>query len=286
MRRFRVPLIILRHCTTLFEHIPNITATSHFICVHCRGSSKWGSDFRDGPSHFSPIHHWPLIEFSTMLTCHGSDLLQRTPQMIDLLGIWGIWRPDQHLELFVTFLWLFPCMFCGVWGRILSSVVRSIALGTRFTMLFGWVMWCQDPSFPCRALNCEAMVSVTHMTWVCVVVSQQQLRFDFQNQFIRLVGLDTTVLLSEESHDPRCVPRELPHKGISNSDDVKQKSLDDVVAVSEGPWVKYCVKKEKNAIASFHAVALERRSHGGSYPTCSRGHVWRLGRPRQLQAPP
>lgn len=119
--RFRVPLIILRHCTTLFEHIPNITATSHFICVHCRGSSKWGSDFRDGPSHFSPIHHWPLIEFSTMLTCHGSDLLQRTPQMIDLLGIWGIWRPDQHLELFVTFLWLFPCRFCGVWGRILVS---------------------------------------------------------------------------------------------------------------------------------------------------------------------
>lgn len=46
-------------------------------------------DFKHGPSHFTPIHHLPLIEFPAMLTCHGSDLFQHTPQMIDLLGIWG-----------------------------------------------------------------------------------------------------------------------------------------------------------------------------------------------------
>ena len=35
---------------------------------------------------------------------HGSDLLQHVLQMLDQIGIWGIWRPCQHLGPFIGFL--------------------------------------------------------------------------------------------------------------------------------------------------------------------------------------
>lgn len=33
---------------------------------------------------------------------HGLDLFLHVSQMLNWIGMWGIWRPGQHLELFVT----------------------------------------------------------------------------------------------------------------------------------------------------------------------------------------
>ena len=45
--------------------------------------------------------------------------MQHIPQMLDWIEIWGIWRPNQHLELVVLFLKPFLNHFCSVEGRII-----------------------------------------------------------------------------------------------------------------------------------------------------------------------
>lgn len=46
----------------------------------------------------------------------GGDSLDRAcsrkvPQMLNWSGIWGVWRPGRHLELFVVFFRLFTAFF-------------------------------------------------------------------------------------------------------------------------------------------------------------------------------
>lgn len=54
----------------------------------------------------------------------GGDSLDRAcsrkvPQMLNWSGIWGVWRPGRHLELFVVFFRLFTAFFV-VWHGALS----------------------------------------------------------------------------------------------------------------------------------------------------------------------
>ena len=76
----------------------------------------------------------PLIkEASSVLTnWSGSCMLGVEPpwirpvhhilQMLDRIGIWGIWRPSQHLGLFIVFLEWFLSSVCGVSCRGATAI--------------------------------------------------------------------------------------------------------------------------------------------------------------------
>ena len=64
---------------------------------------------------------------------------RKVPQMLSWSGIWGVWRPGRHLELFVMFFRFFPSCFCGVTrcfvllGHVLGprlSVSQSVSHST------------------------------------------------------------------------------------------------------------------------------------------------------------
>lgn len=96
-----------------------------------------------------------------MLTCHGFDLFQHTPhRWLICLGSGEIWRP----------LWSSSCYSCA--GFVVCEGVSSCrwggpppwGVGTWSKTLFGWVVWCQDPRFPCYSHDPGA-------TWVWFSVS-------------------------------------------------------------------------------------------------------------------
>ena len=92
-----------------------------------------------------PLSHWhyktcwrcPVVYGTKMLAAHPktwskwsrsrSDfLLKHIPQALDRTEIWGIWRPGQHLELFVMSLKPFLNDFrCVAWSIILWKVAAA-----------------------------------------------------------------------------------------------------------------------------------------------------------------
>ena len=97
---------------------------------------------------------------------------------VALSGIWGIWRPGQHLGPFTVFLRLFlsRCLWCvrehcPAGGPLPSSSVVVMSGCTWSTTVFGWVIcvkWhpheCQHPRFPSRTSHCDEMINVIHAT--------------------------------------------------------------------------------------------------------------------------
>ena len=106
---------------------------------------------------------------------HGSDLLQHVLQMLDLIGIWGIWRPGRHTGLFIMFLELLMSIVCRVSGHIIYCH-RVVLLWwggcSWFTTVFGWVVsikWhsheCQHLRFPSGSMLFTSPVSGFNKTW-------------------------------------------------------------------------------------------------------------------------
>lgn len=88
-----------------------------------------------------------------------SGLFWRIPQMLDLIGICGIWGPGH---LFGVFHEPFLSRFCVTgqivcWGRplLLGSAVPPLRLQQ---CLGGWRM----SRFPSRTLHCYEMINVIH----------------------------------------------------------------------------------------------------------------------------
>ena len=108
---------------------------------------------------------------------HGSDLLQPVLQVLDQIGIWGIW-PGQHLGPFIVFLELFLSSVCRVSGHIVLpgwpplSVTVIVMKGCTWSItMFGRlvsVKWhshkCQHPRVPSGTPHCDEMINVTHVT--------------------------------------------------------------------------------------------------------------------------
>lgn len=71
---------------------------------------------------------WLLILYVLLVAMwnpqdHGSDLFQPVLGMLNRIGIWGIQKPGQHLEVFATFLSSFLSCFSTVAGHIVLLVV-------------------------------------------------------------------------------------------------------------------------------------------------------------------
>lgn len=63
---------------------------------------------------------WVRAKFKPRWGFHGLNLFRNVPPMLDWIGIVGIWRPGQHLELLRTFIGAFLSSSCSVAGRIVQ----------------------------------------------------------------------------------------------------------------------------------------------------------------------
>ena len=96
---------------------------------------------------------------------HRSALFSDVPWILDWIGIWGIWRPGQCLELARGYTW--SAMVLG--GLCVSSVIH---MSTR------------TQGFPSRTLQCNKKVNVVHFTcqwfkcfgWFCLYKSKYMIR--------------------------------------------------------------------------------------------------------------
>lgn len=94
---------------------------------------------------------------------------QHIPELLDLIGIWGIWRERQLLELSVTFLGPFLNNFRGMAWGIVRLGGAIIIIGCHCHGLFGWlhVKWhpheCQDQRSP--SFDEDAVVSFLLLLW-------------------------------------------------------------------------------------------------------------------------
>lgn len=121
----------------MYVNMYNSTYVCLYVCLHvcmfmcmyvCQNSSDprgmiprlWGQ--------FCGVWHREVCSgsFGSFGSCglEGGDSLDRAcsrkvPQMLNWSGIWGVWRPGRHLELFVVFFRLFPAVFV-VWDGALS----------------------------------------------------------------------------------------------------------------------------------------------------------------------
>ena len=103
----------------------------------------------------------------------GFAFFWHIPWMLNQTGILGIFRPDQHLELFVVFSRSFQSIFCGVWQNIILLVrvtnirecrqdvlnLNDLGLGGRCTSS-GTHMNVRTKGLP--AEHCILMINVIH----------------------------------------------------------------------------------------------------------------------------
>lgn len=98
---------------------------------------------------------------------NGSDLLQHVLQMLDRFGIWGIWRPGQHLGPF----YCVPLSsVCGVSGLI-------VLLGHQVVLMW-WVglVWLGQWWIPARHEGCQASDHIWRHHWICLIRPQDNLQ--------------------------------------------------------------------------------------------------------------
>lgn len=104
----------------------------------------WNSSDHGGPaSHHTGLrdvrHHRETLEVSCPCLDHWepsvihdrASMDQTCPRKLDQTQIWGIWKPDRSLELFVTVLGSFLSSLCGA-GCFMSKNMMSVVL----------LLWC------------------------------------------------------------------------------------------------------------------------------------------------
>ena len=100
----------------------------------------------------------------------GLESFLHVPQMLARIGIWGIWRPNQDLELIH---WVITERFLQCLRARCPEGSTAIAMkpATWSTAVFVWVVhvkWhpheFQDPRSTSRNLHCNETVNVIHFT--------------------------------------------------------------------------------------------------------------------------
>ena len=81
-------------------------------------------------------------------------------------GIWGIWRPGQHLEPFIVFLKQFLSRVCCVSGH-------TVLLGHQVVLMW-WVglVWLGRWWISARHEGCQASDHIWRHRWVCLIRPQ------------------------------------------------------------------------------------------------------------------
>ena len=96
----------------------------------------------------------PLSSVGCKVGPHGLGLYRQIPQMLNWIGLWGIWRPGQCLELFVSFLWPFLSSFCSVADMLLSW--WGCLLGLQHCL----GVWCKSNDMDAIQVNAIWQISV------------------------------------------------------------------------------------------------------------------------------